>query len=1101
MLADVKGIAEDDDSGADSDVIVDQQTAIEDRARYDLAELEDGFERAEMPTFFFALSEAAFNFLQEHDPDLLDRIQRRIVVYGKVSPAGKVAVVRSLQRSGYIVGMCGDGGNDCAALRAAHAGMALSEGDASIVAAFATPRKSLFGVVELIRQGRCCLRISTALFEFNVVVGAVVTVTLLVNLYAKASYADVCKVGSDQFPFVCGIVLAFGIPPVHGGLMTAFSSKSKKSDAAEDQNGGREDGSEPSTTSLAPSRVSSSAAVNETSGAQQDQSRTPLMAGVPDTLAESSGIRARRGTADTALLRRSTRNILMLSDADEEGGATKEELAEAAEDEAAQDAAGRCCGCCVCSRREKWKPRADRNGHWGMLSASRPSGTLAQKTRVLTILICIFWTVTFSMILVSWIRSQRKSENGTGWYRWADPVMLNTFKSTNKSEGAGNYMTSLLVWTFLFSLLMLLLSVARDGRWRTRIWNNTMLIFPFVFLAIFFFWPFFTANSLWHCVLRLNVDNIHAWYYSDFKAYYVFRFFQNTWNEVNGSGFWFARPVEEKEATDAASRYRISAPEDLLWRGQWSSVGNSIAQAQRSPRQRPHPSLEVTEKLAIDVKRGIPAALGALRQVMWEDFADDPQPGEQAVLKSKAPADFVPNVRMEIVTYRTMTRMMQVDQRRPAGKAAAAGAKATTAPADPSSVGSSDFDPLGVRIYLDGFVSHQQVARKVRSASATQQQEAAAQQNGQVQPNAKAPSSVSSALEQERLLDLRSWLCQRLCAHTWSWRNYPADAKNVDELDDRRFYCWYASVKAQSTGFPQQASPGGGGQAAQSSAAASATGGDQNVCLLLPRLDLEKRPVGPDQAGYINRVLLPDGDFHGMLLKPPLLRAQTLPPPKVGAGVGGESAPGVAAPPRVSMLETEHGHQQLRLAGAPSSPAQGVGSGREASSQNTPTAAGPPPTAPLKASMEEQKERIREGGRILRSDPQGGDLITFFVNRHNVLSWYSMNWRNEAHKVDRAIIAGLARAGITHTKEYLPRPNFAGQQQQAGKKFAYPAEADIQKQIEWMPRLYEHYPGKYVPTFMILVFFVTVAFTALAVLTFHALLKIPRVWRHFHSEE
>ena len=36
--------------------------------------------------------------------------------------------------------MAGDGGNDCGALRAAHAGIALSKAEASLVAAFSTGR-------------------------------------------------------------------------------------------------------------------------------------------------------------------------------------------------------------------------------------------------------------------------------------------------------------------------------------------------------------------------------------------------------------------------------------------------------------------------------------------------------------------------------------------------------------------------------------------------------------------------------------------------------------------------------------------------------------------------------------------------------------------------------------------------------------------------------------------------------------------------------------------------------------------------------------------------------------------------------------------------
>ena len=44
---------------------------------------------------------------------------------------------------GLIVGMCGDGGNDCGALRTAHAGIALSEAEASVVSPFTSQDKSV----------------------------------------------------------------------------------------------------------------------------------------------------------------------------------------------------------------------------------------------------------------------------------------------------------------------------------------------------------------------------------------------------------------------------------------------------------------------------------------------------------------------------------------------------------------------------------------------------------------------------------------------------------------------------------------------------------------------------------------------------------------------------------------------------------------------------------------------------------------------------------------------------------------------------------------------------------------------------------------------
>eukprot|EP00961_Rhodomonas_salina_P017781 239182-Rhodomonas_salina.1 len=50
----------------------------------------------------------------------------RLRVFGRMTPKQKVQVVRHFANAGLTVGMCGDGGNDSGALRAAHAGLALS---------------------------------------------------------------------------------------------------------------------------------------------------------------------------------------------------------------------------------------------------------------------------------------------------------------------------------------------------------------------------------------------------------------------------------------------------------------------------------------------------------------------------------------------------------------------------------------------------------------------------------------------------------------------------------------------------------------------------------------------------------------------------------------------------------------------------------------------------------------------------------------------------------------------------------------------------------------------------------------------------------------
>ena len=70
-----------------------------------------------------------------------------------------------------ITGMCGDGGNDAGALRAAHSGIALSDAEASIVSPFSSSNKSIFACVDLLKEGRCALATSFASYKFMILYG------------------------------------------------------------------------------------------------------------------------------------------------------------------------------------------------------------------------------------------------------------------------------------------------------------------------------------------------------------------------------------------------------------------------------------------------------------------------------------------------------------------------------------------------------------------------------------------------------------------------------------------------------------------------------------------------------------------------------------------------------------------------------------------------------------------------------------------------------------------------------------------------------------------------------------------------------------------
>eukprot|EP00341_Mesodinium_pulex_P003744 CAMPEP_0116895376 /NCGR_PEP_ID=MMETSP0467-20121206/4914_1 /TAXON_ID=283647 /ORGANISM="Mesodinium pulex, Strain SPMC105" /LENGTH=81 /DNA_ID=CAMNT_0004566073 /DNA_START=37 /DNA_END=282 /DNA_ORIENTATION=- len=68
--------------------------------------------------------------------DTFQTFIEKTIVFARMSPDQKKELVNSLQDLHFTVGMCGDGSNDCKALKASDVGLSLSAADSSIAAPF-----------------------------------------------------------------------------------------------------------------------------------------------------------------------------------------------------------------------------------------------------------------------------------------------------------------------------------------------------------------------------------------------------------------------------------------------------------------------------------------------------------------------------------------------------------------------------------------------------------------------------------------------------------------------------------------------------------------------------------------------------------------------------------------------------------------------------------------------------------------------------------------------------------------------------------------------------------------------------------------------------
>uniref|UniRef100_A0A8D1C6W3 Cation-transporting P-type ATPase N-terminal domain-containing protein n=1 Tax=Sus scrofa TaxID=9823 RepID=A0A8D1C6W3_PIG len=117
-------------------------------------------------SYHFALSGKSFQVINQHFSSLLPKILINGTIFARMSPGQKSSLVEEFQKLDYFVGMCGDGANDCGALKMAHVGISLSEQEASVASPFTSKTPNIECVPHLIKEGRAALVTSFCMFKY-----------------------------------------------------------------------------------------------------------------------------------------------------------------------------------------------------------------------------------------------------------------------------------------------------------------------------------------------------------------------------------------------------------------------------------------------------------------------------------------------------------------------------------------------------------------------------------------------------------------------------------------------------------------------------------------------------------------------------------------------------------------------------------------------------------------------------------------------------------------------------------------------------------------------------------------------------------------------
>ena len=169
------------------------------------------------PAYHLTIDGASFEVISTHCRNtVLPYLATRGAVFARMKPEMKQSLVEILQDLDYRVIMCGDGANDCGALKAANAGISLSEAEASVASPFTSKTPDISCVPALIRESRCALVTAFGIFKYMAAYSITQFVSVIILYEMFSNLSDMQFLWIDLF-LITTLAALFGYTRAHEG--------------------------------------------------------------------------------------------------------------------------------------------------------------------------------------------------------------------------------------------------------------------------------------------------------------------------------------------------------------------------------------------------------------------------------------------------------------------------------------------------------------------------------------------------------------------------------------------------------------------------------------------------------------------------------------------------------------------------------------------------------------------------------------------------------------------------------------------------------------------------------------------------------------------